>query len=103
MPDASGERNGFFAVTLCSPGGASTLLMNLGGPDEPASSGGHAGTDCSFALVVSHAVFPGAELSIQPGLVAQRPLLISLRNQALPPLPALGPPLGSRAPPLNLG
>ncbi|WP_353055945.1 DUF2946 family protein [Alcaligenes faecalis] len=104
MPDRSGEQNGFFSVTLCAPGGTpSTIWMSLTGQADPPQSNEHADMQkCPYALVLSQVALPSADMASLDAPVVHQPLLLVHRNQSLPPLPALGPPLGSRAPPANL-
>lgn len=105
MPDLSGGRDGKLAITFCTAdGGTTTLQLDLTGQPEPSSSDEHAGIqECPFGLVVSEAVIPSQDATVLVGMISDRPVALLHRNQALPPLPALGPPLGSRAPPSNLG
>ncbi|SHI25498.1 hypothetical protein SAMN04488135_11647 [Pollutimonas bauzanensis] len=105
MPDLSGGRGDKHAITFCTAGsGASTSSLDLTGRPEQSSSDEHAGSqDCPFGLAVSQAVMPGQPASMLLGMISQRPAALLHHNQTLPPLPALGPPLGSRAPPSNLG
>lgn len=105
MPALSGEKNGTVILTLCSADGSNrTLLLNLQNHSKKSPNDGHASQECPFGLVMSHGILP---LQDVPALVAmvQRDHIkrVPERNLALPPLPALGPPLGSRAPPTNLG
>ena len=99
MPDVSGAQEGRALLTLCAAaGGPDALWLDWGGPPD-SSSGDHFGQDCPFGIVMSQAALTG-----QPGLalrgdMVHRPAVPASRNQARPPLPALGPPLGSRAPP----
>ncbi|MCX5463186.1 hypothetical protein OSH09_03255 [Alcaligenes faecalis subsp. parafaecalis] len=104
MPDSSGKQDGFFSVTLCAPGGTpSTVWMSLTGQADPPPSNDHADIQkCPYALVLSQVALPSTALANLDAPVAHQPLLLVHRNQTLPPLPALGPPLGSRAPPANL-
>ncbi len=104
MPDRSGEQDGFFSVTLCAPGGTpSTIWMSLTGQADPPQSNEHADIQkCPYALVLSQVALPSADMASLDAPVAHQPLLLVHRNQSLPPLPALGPPLGSRAPPTHL-
>jgi hypothetical protein len=105
MPDLSGARDGKFSITLCTPGGGnSTLLVDLGHQSHDPSSDNHFDNQsCPFGIVVSQAVMPGGDAPASGGTIAHHPITLPQRNQAQPPLPALGPPLGSRAPPSNLG
>lgn len=104
MPDKADEQNGFFSVTLCAPGGTpSTIWMSLTGQADPPLSNEHADIQkCPYALVLSQVALPSADMANLDVPMDHPPLLLVHRNQTLPPLPALGPPLGSRAPPANL-
>ncbi|NYT68889.1 DUF2946 family protein [Pusillimonas noertemannii] len=101
MPDIVGARDGKFSITLCTVGGGTnTLLMDLGGqPDQPSPDDYFDNQDCPFGIVVSQAVMPSQEPPVLVRMVVHHPVFLPHRNQAQPPLPALGPPLGSRAPP----
>lgn len=105
MPVLTSESGNALAVTFCTmDGGTSTLLLELTNkPAQPASDHQFNEERCPFGIVTSQAAMPGQETLVLAGLAAQRPVLLPQRNQARPPLPALGPPLGSRAPPKNLG
>jgi hypothetical protein len=105
MPDFSGARDGKFAITLCTVGGGtSTLRVDLDQQSpQPPSDDQFDNQNCPFGIVVSQAVIPGGDAPALMGTIVHHPVALPQRNQAQPPLPALGPPLGSRAPPLNLG
>ncbi|AMG35222.1 DUF2946 family protein [Achromobacter xylosoxidans] len=108
MPDTRALENGRVTLTLCSAAGTvSTVLLSL--TDERKESARHgeqaaSGMDCPYGLLAH-------DVSAQPlPALAPLPLRVTVAalpavhpRQALPPLPALGPPLGSRAPPLSLG
>jgi len=105
MPDLSGGRGGTFAVTLCTMAG-DTDLLRIDVPDhsgKSSSDDGIGGQDCPFGMVVSQALIPAQTTPVLSGTLLRRPVPLSHDDTALPPLPALGPPLGSRAPPSNLG
>ncbi|MFC4297236.1 DUF2946 family protein [Castellaniella hirudinis] len=105
MPDLSGGRDGKFSITFCTMGGGiSTLLVDLDGqPNQPSPADHFDKQDCPFGMVASQALIPGQDAPALVGVITHHPVSLSHRNQAQPPLPALGPPLGSRAPPSNLG
>jgi len=106
MPDASGAGKGKFAITLCvTGGGTSTIFMDLSGdPDTSPAPGDHFNNqDCTFGIVMAKALMPAQEAPTLVSVITHRPAPSVHRNHAYPPLPALGPPLGSRAPPANLG
>lgn len=104
MPDTTGEQDGFFSITLCSPSGTpSTILMSLTGQDQAPSSDEHADIQkCPYALVLSQAALPSTGMASLDVSVTHPPLILAHSNQTLPPMPALGPPLGPRAPPPTL-
>lgn len=83
-------------LSLCDAGGAINVTFDL--PEEPKSE--HAASDaCAFGALAAHAILP--ETGLAPVLTAQAAYAASAIpvHRATPPLPALGPPLGSRAPP----
>lgn len=101
MPDLSGERNTAFAITLCSMGVTTVMQVDLSGkPGKAAPDDGYSGEDCPFGLGMAHKLMPGQDAPALAGVVSFYSLAPLAPNQALPPLPALGPPLGSRAPPM---
>lgn len=108
MPDTRALEKGRVTLTLCSAAGTvSTVLLSL--TDERKESARHgeqaaSGMDCPYGLL-AHDVSaqPLPALAPLPLPVAVAALSAIPHRQALPPLPALGPPLGSRAPPLSLG
>jgi len=106
MPDFSGQQGGSFTITLCTPGGNTTSVLSLDTPDETGKASSQdalSSQDCPYGMVLSQVSLPGQATLVLERALPHRPLLVAIRNQALPPLPALGPPLGSRAPPSNLG
>ncbi len=77
--------------------------MSLTGQDDSPQSDGHADIQpCPYGLVLSQAALPSADLASLDSPASHASLLLLQRNQTRPPLPVLGPPLGSRAPPANL-
>jgi len=104
MPDFSGASDGRFSITICTAAGTSTILVDANGqPVEPSSGDYFDNQNCSFCLLASPILIPASEAPALVTFVTQRPAPLLHGNEALPPLPALGPPLGSRAPPLSLG
>ncbi|MFC3863898.1 DUF2946 family protein [Alcaligenes aquatilis] len=103
MPTRSTQDNGF-AITFCTAGhSANTLRIDLLGQDGQADSKTHQNQqDCPFGIAASPALLPTLDASVLISLISYRPVLLAERNQTRPPLPAQGPPLGSRAPPLLL-
>lgn len=105
MPVLSGDNGRTVVLTLCNAdGGNETLLLSIPKQSQESPSQDHAGQECPFGLVVSQAILPILGSPALPVTVWQQRLAPFVEhNQALPALPALGPPLGSRAPPFLLG
>lgn len=103
MPTRSAQDNGF-AITFCTAGNsANTLWIDLIGQDGQADSDTHQNQqDCPFGIAASPALLPTLDAPVLISLITYRPVLLAESNQTRPPLPAQGPPLGSRAPPLLL-
>jgi len=105
MPDFSGAGDGKFAVTICSAAGNTSFLpfdlLDHSGKSAPDDGAGS--QDCPFGMAATLALAPVYNAAPISGEISDRPVLLTHDNQALPPLPALGPPLGSRAPPYSLG
>jgi hypothetical protein len=105
MPDFSGVHDGKWVITICTVGGGiSTLQLDLTDLPKQSSSDEHAeGQECPLGLVLSQVVMHSQVVTMVPGAILVRPTVLLHRNQALPPQPAQGPPIGPRAPPSNLG
>lgn len=105
MPTLSDGKGASIVLTLCSASGdTQTLLLDLQKKNNGSSNDSHANPECPFGLVMSHGILPiETALVLSATIWQQRPVTFAARNRSLPPLPALGPPLGSRAPPTNLG
>nr|WP_283737228.1 DUF2946 family protein [Alcaligenes faecalis] len=103
MPTRSAQDNGF-AITFCTVGNSSnTLWIDLVGQNDQADSDTHQNQqDCPFGIAASPALLPTLDAPVLISLITYRPVLLTQSNQTRPPLPAQGPPLGSRAPPLRL-
>lgn len=103
MPTRSAQDNGF-AITFCTVGNSSnTLWIDLVGQNGQADSDTHQNQqDCPFGIAASPALLPTLDAPVLISLITYRPVLLAESNQTRPPLPAQGPPLGSRAPPLRL-
>lgn len=96
--------NGFMAapsttslmLTLCEAGGAINVTFDLPAEQSPKHVAGEA---CAFGALAGHAILP--ETGLAPVLSASAAYAAPEMpvHRATPPLPALGPPLGSRAPP----
>ncbi len=104
MPDSS-PRGDTFAITLCSMGGVnSVMLVDFSDPDDKAAPDDNQGNyECPFGLNVAQTLLPGHDAAFVQVVFNVHPLTVAESRQGLPALPALGPPLGSRAPPSNLG
>lgn len=105
MPVMASGQGALFSMTLCHMGAGITVRQATL-PDHA----GHAPSNddasnkaCPVGLVVSQALLPDHGSPMLTAVTSHHPALLSPDNQALPPLPALGPPLGSRAPPPDLG
>lgn len=104
MPDLSGERQSTFAITLCSMGSATVIQVDLSGePAEPGHDQHYSGENCPFGLSVVQKLMPGHAAPALAGAASIHSFVVPVAYQALPPLPSLGPPLGSRAPPASSG
>lgn len=100
MPERGGAGAHSFAMTLCLGGGGTTIMqVSLAGDDTDDAGA----PDCPYGLCVTQKLLPDHPMLMLAGVALfQGVLPAASRNHAAPPLPALGPPLGSRAPPLNL-
>lgn len=117
MPQAEALRQGRFVMTIClGAGGMKTVLVDADGvPVEEGASGINSSSShgegtrdepslhmeqCPFGMLAAMAVMPMA----LPVVVSLLRVAVDIgghvvRQLALPPLPAQGPPLGSQAPP----
>ncbi|WP_144084680.1 DUF2946 family protein [Advenella mimigardefordensis] len=103
MPTLAAGSGTGVELTLCNAqGGTQTIVLDLQNKNkEPAD---HAGQECPFGLVLSQGVLAAhTTLLLNATVWQQRPVLLADRTRPLPPLPALGPPIGPRAPPISLG
>ena len=89
-----------FAVALCSAGGLQ--LTELSHPDSSSPVGqDQLYESCPFGLVVAYKLIPGVSV-LAPALdVYFHPWVAVNGLRLAPPSPALGPPLGPRAPPFG--
>lgn len=105
MPDAAALRDGRVLITFCTVGsGISTAPLDLGDHDGNAAHQDGAASACPFGILAQQAFdMPLAATAVAPAvaLVAWS-APFALNPALLAPQPP-GPPLGSRAPPLNLG
>lgn len=103
MPDAGALRDGRIQLAFCTAGGDALSV-----PLDVSTSGKTrhdqaAPADCPFGMLAAQAaIVPPAMLSAIP-VVGAATRVRHHAGGALPPLPAHGPPLGSRAPPSNFG
>lgn len=107
MPAAQTMPDGKLVLSFCTAGGMQmSLPMSLGSDSasaDAAPADAASGTDCPFGLLAAQAMPPAPVLELLHGAVATRDATVAFGYQTLPPLPAQGPPLGSRAPPFYLG
>lgn len=83
-------------LTLCEAGGTMNVTFDL--PAEPDAKHGAADA-CAFGALAAHAILPDTGLAPVLSARAAYAAPDTPVYRATPPLPALGPPLGSRAPP----
>ena len=103
MPDAHAAREGKLLLSMCLPSGhAITVPLALESPGtETPSNEANALQECPFVLAAVQAVLPElTATTISAAFIRANPPRVVYRT--LPPLLALGPPLGSRAPPRHL-
>jgi hypothetical protein len=111
MPSVEALRDGRFEMTICSgAGGMRTVLVDANGDLVKAPHGSEGQDDpsmhleqCPFGALGSLMAMPSVAPMVIGAAMIVRSLLLARRDTALPALPAQGPPLGSRAPPLRLG
>ena len=107
MPDAGALRDGRLEMTFCtSAGGLKTIAVDIDthGDPVPSSDGGqaHQSTDCPFNILTSLPAMPSLTPVLAGLPLLAWPVLLAPRHAVRPPMPAQGPPLGSRAPPFHL-
>lgn len=104
MPDPGALKNGAIRVTFCSADRATTHLALNFGHQEKSSPSHHAGAmGCPFAMLAAQALGTSAG-HVRVPVPALTELGIAHRDvlyRVQPWLKDLGPPLGSRAPPLR--
>ena len=102
MPDLDALQDGRLEIVVCTPSGLKTITVpnETGEPteDNRGSSDGQSSHECPFHAVVAQAAIvsdslPDADLPNEGTAPAE------LRAMDLPSAAALGPPVGSRAPP----
>lgn len=99
MPDTNALRNGQLVLTLCTAGGGVSFLP-LNVSDDQKQQDVSRGDSCPFGMVAGHALMAPGPGALQIVLPAVSPIVFDVPVYAArPPMPPLGPPLGSRAPP----
>lgn len=101
MPDLSSERKSAFAITLCSMGGNTLLTLDLTGESNAVGEDDHSyhAETCPFGLSVSQELIPALAAPALAGVLVVFAPAFFAPYQAGPSMPALGSPLGARAPP----
>ncbi len=85
-------------ITLCNGPQAMSVPVELPGPAHEAQHAGDAA--CVFGSLALQAVLPDGGLVPAAGLLRMAAVASWPQPRALPAMPAQGPPLGSRAPPV---
>lgn len=104
MPAFEALRTGKLEITFCTAGGGMQTLSLAMLDSEPSHAAGDDAAlgDCPFGILAAQAILP----DVAPPVIlplATRTVAVFVAPTTRPPLPAHGPPLGSRAPPSNLG
>lgn len=104
MPNARAAEAGRLLLTLCtSTGATATQFIDVSGDTRHAPpDDAKAGNDCPFGLLASQAILLPAPLLQAVGLAQTSVDVLLPVYRSAPALPALGPPIGSRAPPTHL-
>lgn len=104
MPDARALHDGRLEVTFCSAAGDLSTLKIALSPDGKRGGAGHSSADtgaqCPFGLLAHVTPAPAAQTA-PLALAISRAAPFPPARVAVPVQPAQGPPLGSRAPPLD--
>jgi hypothetical protein len=109
MPDSAALRDGRLELALCSSAGTtSTITVDLSQGHHPDHGASHdsspAATDTCPYWTAAHLALDLPPPLVMPALAsAHAAPIVAFAQRSLPPLPALGPPLGPRAPPSLLG
>lgn len=103
MPDTQALRHGKVEITFCSAAGViANLAVALDADRSHGPQPEQLATDCAFGVIGQQAI---ANATALPAIRVLR-MAISrapyFTSAGLPAMPAAGPPLGSRAPPLPL-
>lgn len=94
--------SGKLMVTFCVAGGAMVSMpLELPGAPHPPADSEASVLECPFAVAAAQFILPSVAPGLVPSGTQARPAPF-LAYTSAPALPAQGPPLGSRAPPLNL-
>lgn len=101
MPGASQERERVFSVTFCSMGGTMSMPLDLSAGPAPLPDHEDAVEFCPYGLIAQHTLWATSSASIVLPFVAapSRPAIRVARASIS--LHVAGPPLGSRAPPVQ--
>jgi hypothetical protein len=120
MPDAAAFHDGRPALKLCTSIGTRHASAHAAGhasahdlADASRHDPGHAsaphqgdeapaGSDCPFGLLLVQAVVPSIETAVLLAAAPVRDVAVRFHAVLAPLLPIPGPPLGPRAPPVNL-
>jgi hypothetical protein len=107
MPHTGALRDGRIQITFCTTAGSGAavpmILAGLFAEDDEHSKNALSGTDCPYGVLSFLAAgLPPTALALAHHAGVSASTAHVFDNTALPPSPARGPPLGSRAPPLLL-
>lgn len=102
MPDSSSPQDRSFAITLCSGGGSAGLMYIdfFDDPDTPSSDTAYGIAECPYGLSAANKLIGPPDALRVVARPSDVPMWISFGNVSPPYAAYLGPPLGSRAPPI---
>ncbi|CAN5753082.1 hypothetical protein BH09PSE5_BH09PSE5_05030 [soil metagenome] len=118
MPSVDALRDGRFEMVICSgTGGMRTIVVDSHGElvtNHRGNADGDNESDsqddqslhleqCPFGAMASAVPLPSLAPTMQGAVLTATITPLAIRNDSRPPMPAQGPPLGSRAPPSILG
>ena len=110
MPSVDALLDGRFEMTICTgTGGMRTVMVDAHGNlvQTPGGDGQDNSSlhleQCPFGAMGALLPMPAVAPVIVGSVVIESTQILVPRLHALPPLPAQGPPLGSRAPPFTFG
>ncbi|KAA0889324.1 DUF2946 family protein [Pusillimonas sp. ANT_WB101] len=102
MPDTTALRNGQLVLTLCTAGGGVSFL-SLNAADNDPQQDVSRGDSCPYGMMSEQALMAPGPDTLHIALPTAAKAVFNIPVFAtLPPMPPLGPPLGSRAPPYHL-